>query len=86
MVKAAVVEISESGARIRSNYSVVPDHFYIVLGNYEYFIGATVLHRSKNEIEVEFIKEQPSRLVNILSRVPFPLATIHDLKRVLETD
>lgn len=86
VVKAAVVEISEIGARIRTNYSVVPDHFYIVLGNYDYFIGATVFHRSKNEIEVEFIKEQPSRLVNILSRVQFPLATIHDLKRVLETN
>lgn len=86
VIKAAVVEISEGGARIRTSYSAVPDHLYIALGNYEYFIGATVSNRSKNEVEVEFIKEQPSRLINVLSRVQFPLATIHDLKRVLEVD
>ncbi|WP_081159981.1 hypothetical protein [Ensifer aridi] len=86
MIKAVVVQISESGARIRTSYSAVPDHFYVVLGNYEYFMGATVFHRSKDEIEVEFIKSQPSRFVNVLSRVQFPLATIHDLKSVLEAD
>lgn len=86
VIKAVVLEISESSARIRTSYSAVPDHFYVVLGNYEYFMGVTVFHRAKDEIEVEFIKEQPSRFVNVLSRVQFPLATIHDLKRVLEAN
>ncbi|AJD44008.1 hypothetical protein RGR602_PB00479 (plasmid) [Rhizobium gallicum bv. gallicum R602sp] len=84
MTKALVVEVSENGARIRTSCSTVPDHFYIVLGNYEYFIGVTAFRRSTGEIEVEFIKEQPTRFINALSRIEFPLATIHDLKRVLE--
>jgi hypothetical protein len=81
-VKATVVDISEGGARINTGFSAIPDHFYIALGNFEYFIGVSVVSRSDSQLNIEFLKEQKTRLIDTLSGVEFPFSTIQDIKSV----
>lgn len=83
-VSARVVEISEGEAVIQTAFSRLPDHFYIVLGHFEHHIGASVVRREGNEIEVEFLKEQQPKLINILARIEAPLSTIHPMGVILE--
>lgn len=81
-VKATVIDISEGGARINTGFSAIPDHFYIVLGNFEYFIGVSVVNRSESQLNIEFLKEQKTQLVDTLISVKFPMSTIQDVKSV----
>lgn len=81
-VKATIVDISEGGARINTGFSAIPDHFYIVLGNFEYFMGVSVVNRSKSQLNIEFLKEQKTQLIDTLSSVEFPMSTIQDIKSV----
>lgn len=83
-VKATIVDISEGGARINTGLPTIPDHFYVVLGNYDYFIGSSVVNRSDAQLNIEFLKEQKTALIEALSAVKFPLSTIQDIKSNLK--
>jgi hypothetical protein len=85
-LRAVVVDISRGGARLRVAAKEVPDHFYIVLGQFEYAIGCVKVRTVVDEISVEFIKEQPLRLIEAFALLSFPMAPYLSLGGLLKND
>jgi hypothetical protein len=53
--RAVILNVSQGGALI-STSSEIPEHFYIVIGDFEYAIGCAVRRREGSLLAVEFIK------------------------------
>lgn len=83
--RAVIWEVSQGGAII-STSSEIPEHFYIVIGNFEYSIGCAVKRRERDLLAVEFIKEQPRRIVEAFALLRFPMAPIFSLKGLLRNE
>ncbi len=61
--------ISEGGAAASCRLDIPPDHFYIYFGDYQYFIGCTLVGLGNGTMHLKFLKEQPTEFVDILSRI-----------------
>jgi|EndMetStandDraft_5_1072996.scaffolds.fasta_scaffold35511_6 hypothetical protein len=83
--RAVMLEVSQGGALI-SVSAEIPEHFYIVIGNFEYSIGCAVKRREESLLAVEFIKEQPRRIVEAFALLRFPLAPLFSLKGLLRNE
>lgn len=81
--KALVKEISQGGALVVASGNEVPDHFYIVIGNNELGIGCTVVARKANRLIVEFIQEQPQRLVEAFAMLSIPMAPLFSFRGLM---
>jgi hypothetical protein len=85
-VRAVIVQISQGGCRIRVAIRELPDYFYLVIGKFEYAMGCAVLRREGEEFVVEFIKEQPQRLVEAFVMLSLPMAPLFSLKGLLRNE
>ena len=75
-----IVDLSEGGAKIEAGPSMaIPDHFYIILGEFDFFVGCVVVGRTDGFLHVSFLAEAPTRLINRLSRLTNPEATLERL-------
>ncbi|MDO9417248.1 hypothetical protein [Pararhizobium sp.] len=83
--RAVILEVSQGGALIGTSADV-PEHFYIVIGNFEYSIGCAVKRREGSVLAVEFIKEQPGRIVEAFALLRFPMAPLFSLKGLLRNE
>lgn len=83
--RAVMLEVSQGGALIGASTDV-PEHFYIVIGNFEYSIGCAVRRREGSVLAVEFIKEQPLRIVEAFALLRFPMAPLFSLKGLLRNE
>ncbi len=83
--RALILEVSQGGALI-SISNEPPDHFYIVIGNFEYSIGCAVTRREGRLVAVEFIKEQPRRIVDAFAVLRFPMAPLFSLNGLLRNE
>lgn len=83
--RAVILEVSQGGALLSSS-TEVPEHFYIVIGNFEYSIGCAVKRREGCLLAVEFIKEQPRRLVEAFALLKFPMAPLFSLNGLLQNE
>jgi hypothetical protein len=83
--RAVILEVSQGGALI-STSTEVPEHFYIIIGNFEYSIGCAVRGREGSVLAVEFIKEQPRRIVEAFALLRFPMAPLFSLKGLLRNE
>lgn len=83
--RAVILEVSQGGAQI-STSTEMPEHFYIVIGNFEYSIGCAVRRREGGLLAVEFIKEQPRRIVEAFALLRFPMAPLFSLKGLLRNE
>lgn len=83
--RAVIVEVSQGGALI-STSTEMPEYFYIVIGNFEYSIGCAVTRREGTLLAVEFIKEQPRRIVEAFALLRFPMAPLFSLKGLLRNE
>jgi hypothetical protein len=84
--RAVVVQISQGGCRIRVAIPELPDYFYLVIGKFEYAIGCAALRREGEEYSIEFIKEQPQRLVEAFAMLSLPMAPLFSLKGLLRNE
>jgi hypothetical protein len=85
-VRAVIVQISQGGCRIRVAIPELPDYFYLVIGKFDYAMGCAVLRREGEEYAVEFIKEQPQRLVEAFAMLTLPMAPLFSLKGLLRNE
>jgi|GEM_PF-7101277 len=83
--RALILEISQSGALI-STSTEPPEHFYIVIGNFEYSIGCAVTRGEGKLVAVEFIKEQPRRIVEAFALLRFPMAPLFSLNGLMQNE
>lgn len=83
--RAVILNISQGGALI-STSSEIPEHFYIVIGNFEYAVGCAVTRREGSLLAVQFIKEQPRRIVEAFALLRFPMAPLFSLKGLLRNE
>lgn len=83
--RAVLVEISQGGALLNIS-SEMPEYFYIVVGNFEYAIGCAMVRREGSILAVEFIKEQPRRIVEAFALLQFPMAPLFSLKGLLQNE
>lgn len=75
-----MLDMSEGGAKIEVGpRSSIPDHFYIVLGEFDFFIGCSVVERETVYLHVSFLTTVSGRFVNKLSRLTPPEATLEAL-------
>lgn len=84
--RAVITEISRGGCRVRVANPDLPDHFYLVIGQFEYAIGCAALRREGAEYAVEFIKEQPQRLVEAFAMLSLPMAPLFSMKGLLRNE
>lgn len=84
--RAVIVDISQAGAVVSGTFTDVPDYFYIVIGNFEYAIGCVVVRKEKNHMAVEFIKEQPRRLVEAFALLSFPMAPLFSMRGLMKNE
>ena len=82
--RAVMVDISQAGALLATTLSDVPDSFYIVIGNFEYSIGCVVVRKDGGKMAVEFIKEQPRRLIEAFAMLSFPMAPLFSMSDLLK--
>ena len=85
-LRAVIVNISQGGARLRIPTKDVPDYFYLVVGQFEYGIGCVMVRMEGGEFAVEFIKEQPRRIVEAFALLSFPMAPYFSLQGLLKND
>lgn len=64
--------VSEGGALASTSRWTVPNHFYLFFGEFQYHIGCSVVAREGDVMRLQFIKEQPSEFIDILSRLTDP--------------
>jgi hypothetical protein len=83
--RAIILEISQGGALI-STSTEPPEHFYIVIGDFEFSIGCAVTRRQGKLVAVEFIKEQPHRIVEAFALLRFPMAPLLSLNGLLRNE
>jgi hypothetical protein len=83
--RAVILQISQGGALV-STSTEMPEYFYIVIGNFDYSIGCAVTRREGNLLAVEFIKEQPRRIVEAFALLRFPMAPLFSLKGLLRNE
>lgn len=69
---------------LATTLSDVPDSFYIVIGNFEYSIGCVVVRKDGGKMAVEFIKEQPRRLIEAFAMLSFPMAPLFSMSDLLK--
>ena len=86
VIRAVIVDISQGGCRLRVAIPELPDFFYLVIGKFEYAIGCAALRREGEEYAVEFIKEQPQRLVEAFAMLSLPMAPLFSLKGLLRNE
>lgn len=80
-----VVDISEGGAAIEvASEPALPDHFYIVFGNWEYLVGAVVVQRRPGTLHLQFPRGMPTKLVNRLARIRDPMRTLTAMPEILD--
>lgn len=85
-LRAVVVDISQGGAKIRIVSNDIPEYFYLVIGMFEYAIGCVVQRKEGSEYAVEFIKEQPLKLVEAFALLSFPMAPLFSLRGLMKND
>lgn len=85
-VRAVIVQISQGGCRIRVAIPELPDYFYLVIGKFDYAMGCAVLRREGEEYAVEFIKEQPQRLIEAFAMLSLPMAPLFSIKGLLRNE
>lgn len=76
-------EISEGTAIFQTDLEEVPKHFYISIGKFQHHIGVALTGRVKENYKVEFIKPQPTKLVDSLARLSSPATALKDLSVML---
>ena len=64
--------VSEGGVLITTRMKDLPNHFYIYFGEYQYFIGCSVVGEENGMLHLKFIREQPTEFIDILSRITDP--------------
>jgi len=79
-----VHEVSEGTAVFQTDLEEVPKHFYIAIGKFQHYFGVALTGRVKAGYKVEFIKEQPTKLVDSLARISSPATGLRDLSVMLE--
>ncbi len=84
--RAVLIDISQGGCRMRVTIPELPDYFYIVIGKFDYAIGCVTIRREGQEYAVEFIKEQPLRLVEAFALLSLPMAPLFSLKGLLKNE
>lgn len=84
--RAIIFDISQCGAMLTGGSTEIPDYFYIVLGNFEYAIGCAVVRKDSDHVAVEFIKEQPQRLIEAFALLTFPMAPLFSLRGLLKNE
>ena len=77
--RCLITEISEGGASLRIGKAVVPDHVYLVLGQFDFLIGSVVVGRDSGNVHLCFVKEQTPGFINRMSRLSSPFATLESL-------
>jgi hypothetical protein len=74
--------LSEGGAKLEIGpASPIPDHFFLVLGAFEFYIGSQIVERKDGFAHVCFIKELQPRFVNQISRLKDTDACLEPLGR-----
>ena len=77
-----MVDLSEGGAKLEIGpASPIPDHFFLVLGAFEFYIGSQIVERRDGFAHVCFIKELQPRFVNQISRLKDSDACLEPLGR-----
>lgn len=79
-----VHEVSEGTAVFQTELEEVPKHFYIAIGKFQHYIGVALTGRVKESYKVEFIKPQPTKLVDTLARMSSPATALKDLSVMLK--
>ncbi|WP_099866778.1 PilZ domain-containing protein [Pararhizobium haloflavum] len=75
-----MIDISEGGAKIEVGpSSTIPDHFYLVLGEFDFFIGCSVVERQTIYLHTRFLADCSASFINKLSRLAPPDATLEKL-------
>ena len=69
IIRCLVVEISEGGATLRIGKSQTPDHLYLVIGQFDVFVGSIVVQREPGHLQLCFLKELRPDFVNRLARL-----------------
>lgn len=81
---AIAQDISEVGIRLYTEQGKdIPKHFYIFVGKYQLGVGCIVIGREKDILRCEFIKEQPTKIVDHLAAVTNPNQTLGLIKHPL---
>lgn len=79
-VQGTIVNMSEGGAAIISRMlHVIPNHFYIVLGQMEIMLPCSRVKVAHDVLHVAFINDQPTTFIDHLARIPYPLALLDPL-------
>lgn len=78
--RCLITEISEGGALLQVGKLAVPDHLYLVLGKFDFFIGSVVIERNRGSLHLCFVKELAPLFVNRLSRLTSPFATLESMR------
>ncbi len=77
-------DISEVGVRLFTEQAKdIPKHFYLFVGKHQLGMGCIVVGREKDILRCEFIKEQPTKIVDHLAGVTNPNSTLGLIKHPL---
>lgn len=80
-----MVDISEGGTKLEVGpSSTIPDHFYIVFGQFDFLVGCSVVERESGYLHVAFLTRLSPRFVNRISRLTSSEATLEPLGREFE--
>lgn len=79
MCRVILTEISERGASIRTGKVVLPGEFYLVLGEKELVLGCVAVASDGGVMRLKFVRQIPGKLVNQISRLDWPHATLGKL-------
>lgn len=78
--QATVLNISEGGAFVRIVSSIVPPHFYLYLGEFQYLIGCSVASSNEAGLGVKFIRELDTGFVDVVGRITDPFEFIGKIR------
>ncbi len=72
--------ISEGGALASTKKPGTPDHFNMFFGEYQYYVGCSVVNRMNGRIALKFTPEQPTEFVNIIGRISDPFEFLQKIR------
>ncbi|PWW02129.1 hypothetical protein DFR52_102797 [Hoeflea marina] len=78
-----VLNISEGGLMATSRLTEFPDHFYVVIGEAQYYIGCSLVHRESDILHIRFIAEQPTVFINVVASLTDPFALLEKIRPAL---